>query len=264
MLTSAIENIIMLYIKSTKFCEEKMIATLADSYLTTREEFELTSGYQPIDSLFYVKSGSFSYKTQNGEYTANAGDFIIFNKSTKMERTVLDRIEMLYIKFYPNKNELYKTILTKPIKAEGRLKEDLEIIEQLSANHTGQTLQFRNHYFNDLLITLLTKSDKTAPQTAIPIQTAIDSAIEFIESNLKHKITVASVANAVGLSVSSLESKFVSITGKSVYDYVIGARLRLSLQLLTTTALTVTAISEKCGYDNVFYFCNAFIFNIYT
>ena len=33
-----------------------MIATLADSYLTTREEFELTSGYQPIDSLFYLKS----------------------------------------------------------------------------------------------------------------------------------------------------------------------------------------------------------------
>ena len=108
------------------------------------------------------------------------------------------------------------------------------------------------------MITLLAKSDKTAPQTTVPIQTAIDDAIEFIERNLKQKITVAGVANAVGVSVSSLESKFVSITGKSVYDYVIGARLRLSLQLLTTTALTVTAISEKCGYDNVFYFCNTF------
>lgn len=235
-----------------------MIATLADSYLTTREEFELTSGYQPIDSLFYVKSGSFSYKTENGEYVAKNGDFIIFNKSTKMERTVLSKIEMLYIKFYPSKNDLYRTTLTKPIKAEGRVKEDLEIIEQLSTNRIGQTLQLRNHYFNDLLITLLTKSDQNSQTSTVPVQTAIDDAIEFIENNLKQKITVSSIATAVGLSISSLESKFVSITGKSVYDYVINARLRTALQLLTTTALSITDISEKCGYDNVFYFCNAF------
>ena len=235
-----------------------MIATLADSYLTTREEFELTSGYQPIDSLFYVKSGSFSYQIESGKYTANAGEFIIFNKSTKMKRTVLSKIEMLYIKFYPSKNELYRTTLTKPIKAEGRIKEDLNFIEQLSANRSAQNLQLRNHYFNDLLITLLSKSDQNSQTSTVPVQTAIDDAIEFIENNLKQKITVSSIATAVGLSISSLESKFVSITGKSMYDYVISARLRLALQLLTTTALTVTAIAEKCGYDNVFYFCNVF------
>lgn len=235
-----------------------MIATLADSYLTTREEFELTSGYQPIDSLFYVKSGCFSYKTNKGECKVNAGEFIIFNKSTKMERTVLSKIEMLYIKFYPSKGALYTTTITTPIKAEGRIREDLEIIEQLSSNRSYQSLKLRNHYFNDLIITLLTKFDKNVQPTTLPIHTAIDNAIEYIENNLKQKITVSSVANAIGVSVSSLESKFVSITGKSVYDYVIGARLRLSLQLLSTTALTITAISEKCGYDNVFYFCNAF------
>lgn len=235
-----------------------MIATLADSYLTTREEFELTSGYQPIDSLFYVKSGSFCYKTENGEYVAKNGDFIIFNKSTKMERTVLSKIEMLYIKFYPNKGGLYETTLTKPIRAQGRIKEDLEIIEQLSTKKSNHTLLLRNHYFNDLLITLLSNTDKTTQTKANPIETTIDKAISFIEKNLKQKITVSDVANEVGVSISSIESKFVSITGKSVYDYVINARLRTALQLLTTTALSITDISEKCGYDNVFYFCNAF------
>ncbi len=235
-----------------------MIAVLADSYLTTREEFELTSGYQPIDSLFYVKNGSFSYKTENGEHTVKSGDFIIFNKSAKMERKVLSKIEMLYVKFYPCKGGLYEVSLTTPIKAEGRLKDDLEIIENLSTNRTNTSLQLRNHYFNDFLITLLAKSDKNTPPASIPVETAIDKAISYIESNIKQKLAVSDIANTVGLSVSSLESKFVSITGKSVYDYVIGVRLATSIQLLTTTALTVTAISEKCGYDNVFYFCNVF------
>ena len=235
-----------------------MIAKLADSYLTTREEFELTSGYQPIDSLFYVKKGSFLYKTENGEFIAKSGDFIIFNKSTRMQRTVLSSLEMLYIKFYPNKGGLYEIALSSPLRAEGRIKEDLEIIEQLSKNRTATTLKLRNHYFNDLLITLLNKPDKTLPTPSAPIETAIDKAIEYIEKNIKQKLSVSDVAKAVGSSISSLESKFVSITGKSVYDYVINARLRLALELLVTTSLSVTAIAEKCGYDNVFYFCNAF------
>lgn len=236
-----------------------MIATLADSYLTTREEFELTSGFQPIDSLFYVKSGSFRYKTENsGEHTVNSGDFIIFNKSTRMERSVLSRIEMLYIKFYPSKSGLYDISLCRPIRAEGRIKEDLAIIEELSAERSQQNLQMRNHYFNDLLITLLRKNDGNTQTQALFVETAIDGAVAFIESNLKKKITVAEVAQKMGMSVSSLESKFVSITGKSVYDYIISSRLSCALHLLTTTALSVTDIAVKCGYDNVFYFCNAF------
>ena len=105
---------------------------------------------------------------------------------------------------------------------------------------------------------MLAKSDKATPSKKIPIETTIDKAISFIEKNIKQKIKVADVANEAGVSISSIESKFVSITGKSVYDYVINTRLKTALQLLTTTALSITDISEKCGYDNVFYFCNTF------
>jgi AraC-like DNA-binding protein len=251
-------NIIIFYIKSNKWRSFGMIAKLADSYLTTREEFELTSGYQPIDSLFYVKKGSFLYKTENGEFIAKSGDFIIFNKSTRMQRTVLSSLEMLYIKFYPSKGGLYEISLSAPIKAEGRIREDLDFIERLSITRTESSLKLRNHYFNDLLITLLDKPSVPLAITSSPVETAIDKAITYIEKNIKQKLSVCDIAQAVGSSVSSLEGKFVSITGKSVYDYVINARLRLALELLVTTSLSVTAIAEKCGYDNVFYFCNAF------
>jgi hypothetical protein len=182
-LDNGMGNIIIFYIKSNKWRSLDMIAQLADSYLTTREEFELTSGYQPIDSLFYVKKGSFLYKTENGEFIAKSGDFIIFNKSTRMQRTVLSSLEMLYIKFYPSKGGLYEISLSAPLKAEGRIREDLDFIEQLSTTRTESSLKLRNHYFNDLLITLLDKTDKIPLSPSAPIETAIDKAMEYIEKN---------------------------------------------------------------------------------
>ena len=76
-----------------------MIASIIDSYVTQRDEFQLLSGYQPFDSLFYVIRGSFSCDFGSGEEIIGAGDIAIFNSRSPMKRHVIEPLSFLYIKF---------------------------------------------------------------------------------------------------------------------------------------------------------------------
>lgn len=236
-----------------------MFATLIDSYTTQREEFQQTEGYQPVNSLFFLKWGSFSCEIDGKNYVLRAGDVVIFNRETPMRRKVLEPICFLYIKFNSLDSSLFpipSAVFSSP---DGRAKDDLKKIESLSRIHTAISLQLRTHYLNDLLLQL---SEKTATdgteeaETLLP--SALDLPISYLRQNLTKKIQVEEVARFAGMSVSALESKFRKLTNESVYNFLIRLRMEKAKKLLTETVCPITEIAPRCGYDNLFYFCNAF------
>lgn len=231
-----------------------MIAKLVDCYVKKIDKFLVEEGYQPIDSLFFVKSGSFWCSFSGCEYFCKSGDFIIFDKHTKFSRKVTKQLEFLYIKFSPINESAFNVKSAPPQKATDRVLDDLISIEKNCADLSEIGFKTRNHYLNDILLSLC----QINRSSAVSVSLVTSEYSSYIHANLSEKLDVTSIANHFGVSVSSLESKFVSATGKSVREYVIFARMQKAVQLLCETDYPISDVAFKCGYDNQFYFCNAF------
>jgi AraC-like DNA-binding protein len=83
-------------------------------------------------------------------------------------------------------------------------------------------------------------------------------SIAYLREHLAEKLSLDRLARISEMSVSSLESKFKTLMGASPYRYLITLRMEHATRLLCETAYSVTEIATRCGYDNLFYFCNAF------
>ncbi|MBQ9760462.1 MAG: helix-turn-helix transcriptional regulator [Clostridia bacterium] len=236
-----------------------MIVTLTDSYMTTREEFQLTYGCQESHILLYLTEGSFSCNMDGSEWVARAGDLVYFDPETPMSRHVLEPLKFLYIKFQIKREELFSERAGLRRAVGGRVREDLLEIERLSSLRTQMGVRMREHYLNDLFLTL---SKLPAPDeeivTPLTVPKGSFAPIAYMKKMLDKELSLERIARACGVSVSALESKFRAMYGVSVYRYLIGLRMEEAQRLLAETSYTVTEIAGRCGYENLFYFCNVF------
>ena len=79
-----------------------------------------------------------------------------------------------------------------------------------------------------------------------------------MESNISKKLSINDVATTVGMSVTGLTERFKKSTGRTPMRYLSLIRLKRAEELLCTTSEQLSRIAEMCGYDNAFYFSNAF------
>jgi hypothetical protein len=103
-----IQYAIIIYIKSYKFGrEENGVPTrVISAYVTQRNEFQVTNGYQPTNSLFYLLEGSFSCAWNEKEELVRAGDVVLFDTETPMRRRVLEPVRFVYIKYDKDFNKI--------------------------------------------------------------------------------------------------------------------------------------------------------------
>lgn len=83
-------------------------------------------------------------------------------------------------------------------------------------------------------------------------------AIEFIENNLKERITVTDVAQASYVSLSHLQSMFSRALHISVGDYIAKRKLCIAAFELANTEKSITEIAFDFGYANMESFSRAF------
>lgn len=72
------------------------------------------------------------------------------------------------------------------------------------------------------------------------------------------KLSVETVATAIGLSASHLGFIFRKSTGHTLHQALIELRLRRATDLLIRTTLSIKEIAALTGWSNQFYFCAAF------
>ena len=232
-----------------------MIVKLIDSYLTSRCEFQLTCGHQPDNVLLYLLEGSFSCTIGENEFVVKAGDIAIFDTETAMSRHVLEPIRFLYVKFQLRQTEFFSVRSGVWHGIDDRARQDLEKILSLSSEQTQMGLHLREHYLNDLFLCL---AEQPTTQEPILIPTENYTPIAYMKKQIKKGLTLEELARACNISVSSMENRFRSLYGMSPYRYFIKLRMEEAERLLAKTSYTVTEIAMRCGYENLFYFCNAF------
>ena len=86
----------------------------------------------------------------------------------------------------------------------------------------------------------------------------IRRTMDYLERNIARKITLADIADAVGLSPSRLAHLFREQTGQTPQQYLEGIRMQRASELLRRTRFSIKQIADAVGYDSQFYFSQRF------
>ncbi len=80
----------------------------------------------------------------------------------------------------------------------------------------------------------------------------------YVAKNLSEKITLSEIARFWHCSPVTLTQHFRRECGMTIMEYVLAERMKLARRLLSETALPVTAVGVRCGFQDVEYFSKCF------
>ena len=236
---------------------------IIESKTTDRKRFQVEDGVQPTHALFYIKEGEFEMTIDNKRVMIGAGDCVILPDYVRFRRSITTPIVFVYVKFEYNFNCRFSFELPYgkiEFEDKARFLTNIQNIEKLSNASDSKSACFREHYFMDILLALHFEKYRhtlNGSKAAFSDKT-IERAAEWIEKNADKKILISDVCRALGTNASTLNFRFRRETETSVGQFITKVRMQKAAKLLTGSTYSVSDISERCGYDNVYYFSNAF------
>lgn len=93
-------------------------------------------------------------------------------------------------------------------------------------------------------------------QSVSPI---LSRALEYIDQNLHNpQLSNSSIAKLLHISEVYLRKLFANTLSVSVKKYIVDKRIEKAKALMLESTLSITDISQLCGYSNVYYFSHSF------
>ena len=83
-------------------------------------------------------------------------------------------------------------------------------------------------------------------------------AIDYLAENYRRKVSLASVAAALEISVPQLKRMFREQIGQSMVHYLISLRISEAKRLIRQGDRNFTQIAEQVGYETIYYFSRQF------
>jgi AraC-like DNA-binding protein len=216
--------------------------------ITRREKFEIEKGIHHFNSLIITLDGEFEYTVGNVTKTVLPYNPVIFGKGIRFIKRVITPIEFIFISS-PQFQYEGKIFLCYDERDKVRLKSSITHLKDAIIN--GLSDNVKEHFVNDILLTsklCVAKTSYNDPR----------SAYEYICQKYNQKISLDFLAGMENCSKQTLINKFKKSYGKTPIKCITELRINKAKELLTNTRFSVFEISEKCGYDNVYYFSNVF------
>ncbi len=91
-----------------------------------------------------------------------------------------------------------------------------------------------------------------------PHFTTLKHVIDYIENNIENKMLLNDLSKMANLSPNHFHKIFTKTVGMTPNAFIIKCKLDKAKKLLTRTCLSVSEISEKCGFENAPYFSYLF------
>lgn len=86
----------------------------------------------------------------------------------------------------------------------------------------------------------------------------LQKAVAYIEDNLCKDLSVKELSKGINASKSVLYKKFSARFHCTIGEYINKKRVKRSVELLTTTSLSMEEISQQCGFSSASYFTRIF------
>lgn len=87
---------------------------------------------------------------------------------------------------------------------------------------------------------------------------ALGEALDFINKNIFKPITIDEICREAHISKYYFCRRFKDSLGMTVMDYILKTRIVLAKQMLEKESLSISEISDRCGFSSVSYFCRVF------
>ena len=224
-----------------------------------KKDFVLKQGRKPWGYLFAASKGSFKITLPaSGTSTVFAPyEFSYVPPDTEFIREVISPLDYYQIAFNLDRLYAYTPTITGKLNIPPeQVRAILNSMEQIfcyPAELNELSIQIIERILTD---NYLFSNGNTSRN--IRFSPEIRSAIEYISEHLNEKITVSSLAQMLHLSHNGLIWKFKKELKTTPSEYITHTRITKAKQLLSDGTLTLSQISEACGYANAYYFSNAF------
>lgn len=86
----------------------------------------------------------------------------------------------------------------------------------------------------------------------------IEDALAYISKNLSSELSLERMSDEFKFSPIYFHKLFKASTGRTLHQYVEEQRIQKSIELLTSTDMTLTQIAYECGFSSQSYFSYAF------
>lgn len=218
--------------------------------------------------IHYVTKGYGTFKFNGKVYTLKKGDIFILLKGMQVEyvASIDDPWEYYWIGFSgSNANEyLNRTSITNSCVANCEENSKIpqiilnmcEISKTYNPSKSDDILLLKELY--SLLYALIEEFPKPFEYKDKELHTYIQDALNFINSNYMHSITVQKIADYVNLSRSYLYKMFIKNLGISPQRYLINLRMYKATLLLKSTKLPIGEVASSVGYSDSLLFSKTF------
>ena len=218
--------------------------------------------------IHYVTKGYGTFKFNGKVYNLKQGDIFILLKGMQVEyvASIVDPWEYYWIGFSgSNANEyLNRTSITNSCVANCEENSKIpqiilnmcEISKTYNPSKSDDILLLKELY--SLLYALIEEFPKPFEYKDKELHTYIQDALNFINSNYMHSITVQEIADYVNLSRSYLYKMFIKNLGISPQRYLINLRMYKATLLLKSTKLPIGEVASSVGYSDSLLFSKTF------
>jgi len=108
------------------------------------------------------------------------------------------------------------------------------------------------------LLTVIQEADSSIYRSGAKNQDRILTMMSYIQENYAEKLTLEQIADAASVSTRECLRCFRESIRQSPMDYLIEYRIQVAKKLLETTALSITEIALRCGFNSSSYFTKIF------
>ncbi|MDU1687241.1 MAG: AraC family transcriptional regulator [Clostridium perfringens] len=218
--------------------------------------------------IHYVTKGYGTFKFNGKVYNLKQGDIFILLKGMQVEyvASIDDPWEYYWIGFSgSNANEyLNRTSITNSCVANCEENSKIpqiilnmcEISKTYNPSRSDDILLLKELY--SLLYALIEEFPKPFEYKDKELHTYIQDALNFINSNYMHSITVQEIADYVNLSRSYLYKMFIKNLGISPQRYLINLRMYKATLLLKSTKLPIGEVASNVDYSDSLLFSKTF------
>lgn len=231
--------------------------TMLYSYFHQHEEIQIS----------YIKKGAGNLIVGDSFTTFSEGDILIFGKN--LPHVLKSTKECTMVSIYFSKENFGKEFFDlsdlkyidhflnescKGFKIRSNNKKIGELIEEV-----GKSIGFHrfSSFFN--LLDLLNRSDKRQLCTFIydnksnpNEEKRMKRIMDYVMANLDKEISLEEVSGVASMTKTAFCRYFKQRTNKTFFEFLIEIRIETACGLLTKNPdLSITAISELCGYKNI-------------
>lgn len=220
-----------------------------------REKFLYEDFIQNDYILGIVKAGSFVFDDGNGEIEVAENECILFQKGVRYLRHVTRPVEMFLFRFTIDVNIFTSGKLM--LHSSEWLSGIIACLDELYSGLYAEEM-FCQHAILDSILSLAIMADARQKQKSISQDNAVDRFLRIIHSGIQTKLNLPAIAQELGMSYVQLLRRFEGAVGVTPSEYIINYRLRIARDHLLNTAQPIKSIASACGYQDAYYFSNAF------